>query len=33
MKVLDRMNLGNSEIVSLSCDEQQRCWGKKEDAV
>lgn len=28
MKVLDRMNLGNSEIMGLPCDEQQRCWKK-----
>lgn len=32
MKVLDRMNLGNSEIMGLPYDEQQRCWEKK-DAV
>lgn len=30
MKVLDRMKLGNSEIMGLPCDE--RCWGEK-DAV
>lgn len=29
MKVLDRMNLDNSEIMGLPCDEQQRCWKKK----
>lgn len=29
MKMLDRMNLGNSEIMGLPCDEQQRCWEKE----
>lgn len=32
MKVLDRMNLDNSKIMGLPCDEQQRCWGKR-DAI
>lgn len=32
VKVLHSMNLGNSEVMALPCDEQQRCWGEK-DAV